>query len=139
MIIKRVLTVAATVLVATGVVAGTPAAANAGAYGCSGQVVRSDKLENGLEMPISVVYLYYDSRTGYNCAVNVWLPGVTDKSRISVGIRSKSSGWRKDSGNFKRYAGPVKVYGRNRCVKVTASSAASFYQPHATSGWIACR
>lgn len=130
----------ATLIAATAFVATTPAAAQAGAYGCSGRLVQSWTLNNGLEIPVSRLHLYYDSSTGYNCAVNVWTSTAGAKGPISVSIRSKTDrGTRSDSGNYRRYAGPVKTYGKNRCVRVTGSASASNYSPNYDSGWVACR
>ncbi|GAA2417755.1 hypothetical protein [Nonomuraea africana] len=138
---RRVLGAAATLIAATAFIATTPAtAAQAGAYGCSGGLVRSWTLNNGLEIPVSRLHLYYDSRTGYNCAVNVWTSTAGDKGRISVSIRSKTdSATKSDSGNYRKYAGPVKTYGKDRCVRVTGYASASNYSPNYDSGWVACR
>ncbi|MEV0621928.1 hypothetical protein AB0I81_52020 [Nonomuraea sp. NPDC050404] len=136
--IKRALTIATAALVTAGVLAGTPEAASA-ASGCSGQQIRHWVLDDSRGLPISTIRLYYNARTGINCAVNVWRPGTRGKRGIHIGIWTAKSGWKRDEGSFKYYAGPVRVYGKHRCVRVSGWAQVGRYRPTFDSGRIACR
>ncbi|GAA2617264.1 hypothetical protein SMC26_40015 [Actinomadura fulvescens] len=113
--------------------------ANAGGYGCAGNLVRSipvpmkDRL-TGKTYYRSDVKLYYNPKSGWNCAALVKRPGkprYNDRTPMYIQIynsryaedRAKGN-VATDQGNFKRYAGPVKVRGRWKgkglCISVYA-------------------
>jgi hypothetical protein len=110
-------------------------AAGAAAYGCSGTQVGSwkvpmkDALDGGTYY-ISDVKLFYNARTGWNCAA---LVKRSDHQRYGektplylemYNSRWAEDNWKnnydKDVGRFKYHAGPVKVYGKNICVSIHA-------------------
>lgn len=75
------------------------------------------------------LYLFFNNSNGYNCAITDigdnyenqhlgsgqgWITGVNLKVKAANGtVTSKT-----DEGYFDSYAGPVKIYGNNLCVKV---------------------
>ncbi|MGN9846174.1 hypothetical protein ACTMTI_49480 [Nonomuraea sp. H19] len=112
-----------------------PTAADAAAYGCRGTLVGSWKVPmkdalSGKTYYRSDVKLYYNARTGWNCAALVKRPGEPrygEKTPMSLEIFN--SRWAEDRpknnhdedhGRFKYYAGPVKVYGKNQCLSIHA-------------------
>jgi hypothetical protein len=133
----------ASVLVAAASVLGVSAlvapAAQAGGYGCAGNLVRSipvplkDAL-TGKTYYRSDVKLYYNTKTGWNCAVMVKRPGKPRyNAKVPMFLEIMNARWAEDrqknnidndQGNFRRYAGPVKVNGRWKgkglCISITA-------------------
>ena len=68
--------------------------------------------------PITGGYIavYYNSSTGYNCAMTYTnKPGVSQYIYVSIG-RSDSTKTYTNSGTFKYYAGPVSVYAQGACI-----------------------
>ncbi|MFF4616979.1 hypothetical protein [Nonomuraea jabiensis] len=114
------------------------APANAGAYGCTGSLVRSWPLPlkdavTGKTYYRSDIKLYYNARTGWNCAVLAKRPGLArygvrtpmdiymENDLMADDNAENVKGKRdSDSGSFKYYAGPVRVYGKNLCVTIKA-------------------
>ncbi|MFG1959827.1 hypothetical protein [Nonomuraea sp. NPDC049028] len=114
------------------------APANAGAYGCTGSLVRSWPLPLKDAITRKTYYrsdvkLYYNARTGWNCAVLAKRPGLPRygvRTPMSIymendlmgddNVKNVKNKRDYDGGNFKVYAGPVKVYGRNLCVTIKA-------------------
>jgi hypothetical protein len=109
--------------------------ASAGAYGCSGSLVGKWRvpLEDQLTGETyyrSDIRLYYNSRSGWNCAVLAKRPGQARYGeRTPLYIEMYNARWAEDNwknnydddeGRFKYYAGPVRVYGRNLCVSIIA-------------------
>lgn len=117
--IRRTLTGAglAIAAIASTVAAGS-APAQAGAYGCAGVAVDSATVRSGGKT-LGWLTFYWDSASGNNCAVMVKdgdvLPGRTP---MQVAIHQTSAPYNtvQDYGNYTWYAGPVKVYGRDKCV-----------------------
>jgi hypothetical protein len=76
----------------------------------------------------SDIKLYYNARSGWNCAVLAKRPGhARYGERTPMWIEMYNSRWAEDNwkhnhaqdqGRFKYYAGPVKVYGKNLCVSI---------------------
>ncbi|MET7327522.1 hypothetical protein [Nonomuraea sp. NPDC005650] len=115
-------------------VAGSPPA-SAGAYGCTGSLVKSwpVPLKDAITKKyyyLSDIKLYYDARTGWNCAVLAKRPGKSRYGeRTPMSIKLWNDTWPSevvknnvaaDDGRFKYHAGPVRVYGKNHCVSVLA-------------------
>ncbi|MER7498871.1 hypothetical protein AB0L05_07165 [Nonomuraea pusilla] len=111
------------------------APASAAAYGCTGSLVRSWPLPLKDEITkktyyVSDIKLFYDRRTGWNCAVLAKRPGDSRYGeRTPMSILLWNDTWPSevvknnvdaDEGHFKYHAGPVKVYGRNHCVSILA-------------------
>lgn len=134
--------VAATVLAATSVVGlstVTAPAANAGGYGCAGNLVKTIPvpLKDAITKKTyyrSDVKLYYNPKSGWNCAVMVKRPGKPRyDAKVPMYLEIMNSRWAedrqknnidRDQGDFRRYAGPVKVNGRWKgkglCISVYA-------------------
>lgn len=123
--------VAATVLAASGIVLAVPGTAQAGAYGCKGTFIRSIPVPTDWRV-LSDIRLYYNSSSGYSCAVNVKRRAFRD-IRTRVDIQMINGTWLEDNvrpgvnedrdgGKFKWYAGPVRVKGRNLTVTIWAST-----------------
>jgi hypothetical protein len=139
MLRRSLATLGAAAMAAGLVSVATATSASAGAYGCAGSLVWSHALKNGNNITQSNLYLYYNSSTGYNCAVNVWASTAGTKSWITVGILSSTDGaWNDDPGPYQSYAGPVMTYGANRCIKVYGYTSNSTTSISYTSGWVAC-
>ncbi|WP_156325502.1 hypothetical protein [Nonomuraea sp. SBT364] len=112
----------------------TPTAAGAAAYGCSGTLVGSWKVPmkdalDGSTYYRSDVKLYYNARTGWNCAALVKRKGARYGEKTPMWLEMYNSRWAEDNwknnydedqGRFKYYAGPVKVYGKDICVSIRA-------------------
>jgi hypothetical protein len=127
----RLGTLAATVLAASGIILAVPGPAHAGGYGCTGKLIREFPVPTDW-LVMSDVRLYYNSSTGYSCAVNVKRPRFRDK-RTHMWIHMFNGNWREDNarrkvtfdddqGKFKWYAGPIWVKGRNLTVHITATT-----------------
>ena len=87
------------------------------------------------------VYLLYNAATGENCVVTVKSSFVGMKSPVSATLTVKVKGAKKtpivrtDSGNYKSYAGPVKQWAKNTCVKFWGSiKPANGHDPQAATG-----
>jgi hypothetical protein len=129
-IVRGVLAVA--VAAVASVVIAPPVASYAGGYGCTGSLVGSWTV-TGSEGVFSDIHLYYDSSTGWNCAVNVkrssWVfYGMATNIYIYMNNSSYDDNHTKnnfasDSGMYKYYAGPVRVYGKNMCIWIEAGDA----------------
>lgn len=67
------------------------------------------------------IYLFYSSGTGENCVVTRKYSRHDRKEPMRAGIRVEGLSWKYDptsgTGNFYEYAGPVKQYGRGKCVQ----------------------
>ncbi|MEO3783960.1 hypothetical protein ABGB12_11550 [Actinocorallia sp. B10E7] len=130
-----VLVAAASVLGATAVAP----AAHAGGYGCAGRLVKTipvplKDLLTGKTYYRSDVKLYYNPKSGWNCAVMVKRPGKPRyNAKVPMYLEIKNARWAedrqknnidRDQGDFRRYAGPVKVNGRWKgrglCISVIA-------------------
>jgi hypothetical protein len=147
--IASVLVAAVSVLGASTVVA---PAAQAGGYGCKGSLVRSipvplKDLLTGETYYRSDVKLYYNAKSGWNCAVMVKRPGQARYNvKVPMFLEIMNARWAEDrqknnvdndQGDFRRYAGPVKVNGRWKgkglCISVFAlydDSEANGREPH---------
>ncbi|RCV51572.1 hypothetical protein [Marinitenerispora sediminis] len=133
---KKLASALAVLVAAVGLQAAAPPAALAGEYGCGGTLVGSwpvpleDRL-TGATHYRSDVWLYHDSDTGWNCAVLVKRPGHERYGQATpLAIQMYDSAWGEDgweagydgdTGDFRFYAGPVRVYGRDTCVHIRAS------------------
>lgn len=80
------------------------------------------------------VYLLYNNDNGYNCVVTIKHRSVGSPSSTSAYLEPQGSTRTTDSGNFSYYAGPVKRYAANVCVRWGGSvNGVSF-----NSGWTNC-
>ncbi|MCT4356583.1 hypothetical protein M5362_25995 [Streptomyces sp. Je 1-79] len=119
MVMKKIgrILASAAVLVGVGVVApvATAGPAAAGGYGCNGTLIDSiPHTAYGTGERIGTTYLYWDGT--YNCAALVKqgsLYGVKTRMALSLGTDTELKG---DPGHYQYYAGPVKVYGKGKCI-----------------------
>ncbi|GLZ29578.1 hypothetical protein Lesp02_17680 [Lentzea sp. NBRC 105346] len=130
----------AAVLVGTAVVSIVlPGHANAAEYGCSGALIDTWPVKSPWNT-ISHIRLYYNSSNGWNCAVNVKTAYYSQfKHDASISMYNEDfreddnnrPGYNNDfdSGKFQYYAGPVKVYGKGKCVVINADT--WYYDEHA--------
>jgi hypothetical protein len=133
--LKRIVTTVAALASAAALQAAVPAAASADAYGCAGSLVGSWRVPSkdvltGRTYYVSDVKLYYDAGTGWNCAVLAKRPSTPRYGlRTPMYIRMENSRYAEDNakdnidedgGDFKYYAGPVRVYGKNLCIGIFA-------------------
>ncbi|NYH54843.1 hypothetical protein HNR06_004432 [Nocardiopsis arvandica] len=117
---KNLLRKAATLAAATGIAAAglmaTAAPASAAAY--NGACGSGYGVVNKIEFHDNrgTIFLTYNNSTGYNCVVTVRTnPGAAAPMEAFLRV-SGTSTWKKDSGNYTTYAGPVYVAAASRCV-----------------------
>ncbi|MFC5750779.1 spore-associated protein A [Actinomadura rugatobispora] len=75
----------------------------------------------------AIIYLLYNGTT--NCVVT-WKnsPGTT--TYVSAQIRKPGGSWKSDGGNYRTYAGPVKVNAAGQCIQWGGS-----YGSNPNEGW----
>jgi hypothetical protein len=127
----------ATIVLASVAVSGPATPAYAGGYGCTGSSVGSWPIypywSNSSSEIEGDIHLYYDSSTGWNCAVVVKRStfvfyGMATNMYIYMNNSSYDdyhikNNFDSDSGAYKYYAGPVRVYGKNMCIWIVAGIA----------------
>ncbi|GAA0952772.1 hypothetical protein [Actinocorallia libanotica] len=137
--LKRTAAVFAAAASVLGVSAAVAPAAQAGGYGCAGNLVKTipvplKDMLTGKTYYRSDIKLYYNPKSGWNCAVMVKRPGKARyNAKVPMYLEIMNSRWAedrqknnvdRDQGNFRRYAGPVKVNGRWKgrglCISVHA-------------------
>jgi hypothetical protein len=140
--------VLAAVLAAGAVSVVAPTAAQAAEYGCAGNLIDTYAVKSG-STTLSTIRLYYNSSNGYNCAVNVKQAQYqSTKSEVSITMFNEDfreddnnrPGYNNDSngGNFYEYAGPVKVYGKGKCVVIWARTKAGGKSGNRDTGSVHC-
>jgi hypothetical protein len=119
--IGRALTVAGT---AMAIVAGTATAASAASDPVSvcgsGYYIQERKplVRDSLSEADAVVYLLYNSSSGYNCVVTIHQNRTDGVSMDTMaGIRVSGGTWKTDRQEYKYYAGPVRVRAAGKCVQ----------------------
>ncbi|MFI7703162.1 hypothetical protein [Nonomuraea sp. NPDC049480] len=130
---KRILTMLTATMTVSAVAIALPSAANAGAYGCRGNLVGSWRvplkdLLTGETYYRSDIKLFYNPASGWNCAALVKRPGHArygEKTPLFIEMYNEryaedavKNNYDMEQGRFKYYAGPVKVYGKNMCVSI---------------------
>ena len=73
------------------------------------------------------VYLLYNSGNGYNCVVTLKTSNVGTPSSVSAFLEPQGSSRTTDSGSYGYYAGPVRRYAANVCVRWGGSAGSSSY------------
>ncbi|MET7330471.1 spore-associated protein A [Nonomuraea sp. NPDC005650] len=82
------------------------------------------------------VYLLYNNSTGYNCAVTIKSVAVGTATNTAATILVQTTGdnftRHEDDGDYKSYAGPVRVKAADKCVEVlghtfSTASRTSYY------------
>jgi hypothetical protein len=77
---------------------------------CSGSLIDSRSIGNG------VVKLFYNSSTGRNCVLTI-ANNTSKRKRMNAYVgRSDGTAFDDDPGNFFKYAGPVSVPARGKCI-----------------------
>lgn len=107
----------------------TAPTASAAGYGCSGNLVGTWDVKTSGGTIYGYYYVYYDSATGYNCAVTVKNAaggaGHSDTTEAQINRCSQTSPGSTctvpgpgpdDIGLYSSYAGPVKVYSPKNCI-----------------------
>jgi hypothetical protein len=135
-VIRSVTKVVAVTAVAAGVLAANPAYAAYAApaaytpEGVCGKGFTKVKdgsrpLKSGRDT-FGYVYLMYNRKTGYNCVVSIKTAFARTATYTTATLTVKGSSGRPksktDAGNFKHYAGPVKVKARGKCVSYWGST-----------------
>ena len=97
----------------------TPALAQSGS--CGGRLVELFPMVVDKQR-VGELQLYYNSSNGMNCAIfahggPMW--GVRTQTSVSLQLQKPHSGSVQDEDPYKYMAGPVRIYGRNRCVRAT--------------------
>ncbi|MGV9306426.1 serine/threonine protein kinase [Nonomuraea sp. NPDC003727] len=95
----------------------------------SGFYVQRSQAFNGGE-----TFQLYNSGTKQNCVVTMKYAGVGRESPVSATLEVQGGGSATDSGNYKYYAGPVKLVAPGRCVKFSGSVDAG----STAAGWANC-
>ncbi|MEU7898566.1 hypothetical protein AB0B45_37605 [Nonomuraea sp. NPDC049152] len=109
---------------------GSPAMAATGQ--CSGNRIEHLAVKTQSGTVKGYLNLYYDSRTGYNCARldsagKYW--GVSKTMAVTLhSCKNKTSDYFackpikvvQDEGRYAKYAGPVKLYGKGHCIAASA-------------------
>ncbi|MCC5581499.1 hypothetical protein IMZ11_38440 [Microtetraspora sp. AC03309] len=67
------------------------------------------------------LYLLYNRGNGYNCVTVVKTKFVGKASYMTAALDVKGGRSHTDSGNFKKYAGPVRLEAAHKCVKYWAT------------------
>ncbi|GAA1292532.1 hypothetical protein Psi02_50010 [Planotetraspora silvatica] len=129
---KKLLQVGAMLTIAAGLLVAPATAANAGAYGCTGTDVGSWPVYDEYGT-VGDIHLYYDSSTGWNCAAAVKRTSYVFyglATHIYITINNSAyddnhvkNNFASDSGMYKYYAGPAKVYGKGMCIWLQAGIA----------------
>lgn len=121
---------ASVALIVSGMAVATAPQAQA-ASGCSGSLIESRTLKVG-KTTVGSMALYYNASTGMNCA-RTNHGGVTWNKKtytlIEIYACKNTTPGRNcvlgkhaiDSGNYSKYAGPVSVYGKGKCIAVHAN------------------
>ncbi len=122
---KKLLHIALALATAAGLPVLSATAADASGYGCTGAQVGSWPVSDRYGTYGDVV-LYYDSGTAWNCAVLVKRSsfvfyGMATNMYITMNNSAYDDNHTKnnfdsDSGMYKYYAGPVRVYGKDMCI-----------------------
>ena len=66
---------------------------------------------------VGKVFLLYNSGNGYNCVTTLKYTSLGTPSSVSAFLEPEGSTRTTDSGSYSYYAGPVKRYAPNTCVK----------------------
>jgi hypothetical protein len=66
---------------------------------------------------LATTYLLFNPNTGRNCAVTMKEAAVGRRTSVGVILQRQGGEQKGDSGDFKFYAGPVKVKARHTCVR----------------------
>lgn len=93
----------------------------------SGYYVQRSHSLNG-----AIVYQLYNG--SYNCAVTIKTSSIGTPTRTTAGLQVSGSDWAYDTGDYRYYAGPVKQYGKGKCVRYFGYHGGTNY----TSPWGNC-
>jgi eukaryotic-like serine/threonine-protein kinase len=106
--------------------------ARAAAYTPQGVCGSGYYVQRSHRLPGAVAYQLYNGT--YNCAVTIKTASVGTATRTTAGLQVTGSSWAYDTGNYRYYAGPVKQYGRGKCVRFFGFHGGQNY----TSPWGNC-
>ncbi|HEX5597602.1 MAG TPA: hypothetical protein VFX61_16525 [Micromonosporaceae bacterium] len=89
---------------------------------------------NKHSLPDATTYLLYKDSGGYNCVVTIKTAKVGTATRTGAWLETQDGGVAKDEGDFKYYAGPVRLPAPKTCVKWGGRSGGTAW----TSSWSHC-
>ncbi|MEV6864890.1 hypothetical protein AB0M44_28270 [Streptosporangium subroseum] len=118
---RSVTKIFAVTALAAGILTANPAYAASNPYtpervcGAGFTQIHSSLLKSGRDT-FGRVYLMYNRSTGYNCVVSIKTVFYRTATRTVATLTVKGGKSKTDVGNFKYYAGPVKVNARGKCV-----------------------
>ena len=84
------------------------------------------------QLPGATVYQMYNGTT--NCVVTI-KNNTAKATRTTAGLQVEGQNWSYDTGDYKSYAGPVKQYGKGKCVRYFGFHAGTSF----TSPWGNCK
>jgi hypothetical protein len=108
------------------------ATARAAAYTPQGICGSGYYVQRRHALPGAVAYQLYNGT--YNCAVTIKTASVGKPTRTTAGLQVTGSNWSYDVGDYRYYAGPVKLFGRGKCVRFFGFHGGQNY----TSPWGNC-
>ncbi|MBX6385160.1 MAG: serine/threonine protein kinase, partial [Microbispora sp.] len=82
-------------------------------------VQRSSPLAGG------TVYQLYNVSTGENCVVTMKTTDIGKATPVSATLQVQGGESMTDSGNYKYYAGPVRLHAKGKCVRYSGSVGSS--------------
>ncbi|MFF5208168.1 hypothetical protein [Streptosporangium sp. NPDC000396] len=142
--LKSTKTIILAAALATGGIMANPAYAAAASYTPEGICGAGFARVDGGVQPVKTssgsvyghVYLLYNSSTGYNCVTTIKTSFVGLPTHVSAWVQVKRPKTKPvdDSGSFKYYAGPAKIYGKGLCVKFWGSIKPSGHDPKVATG-----
>lgn len=124
--IRRRLVLGTAVLTASGlmVLVGPAGDASAAAL-CAGRKVRT--------LTFSTGFVDVHKKRGYVCAVT-YPKRVGARRYMMVSVQARGNARVPNAGQFKKYAGPVRVHAGNRCVRIQGAVGSG----SVSTGWILC-
>lgn len=82
----------------------------------------------------AVIYLTYNSGNGYNCVVTIKTAGVGSPTYTAATLAVQGDGSALDDGDYRSYAGPVRLLARGKCIRWGGAHRSSSW----VSGWSHC-
>ncbi|HEX5540941.1 MAG TPA: hypothetical protein VFX60_05165 [Micromonospora sp.] len=89
---------------------------------------------NSHSLPGATTYVLYKNDGGYNCVVTIKTANVGTATRTGAWLETQDGRTAKDEGDFKYYAGPVRLPAPKTCIKWGGRSGGTSW----TSNWAHC-
>jgi hypothetical protein len=93
----------------------TPAEAATNPYTPQGVCGSGYYVQRSHALSGATVYQLYNG--SYNCAVTIKTSSIGSPTRTTAGLQVSGLDWAYDTGDYRYYAGPVKQYGKGKCVR----------------------